>query len=139
MKEQMEKEKVKRPLSFKITLVIAILVCVMDISFIVINYTNYMNVNDDYTDSLATTVGNTCRLVVEGDSVTDYLSSRHRDTRYYEVWNKLIDYCNTNENIVRISVADFTGMGAQYVYDTDLTSDGAFLGDIRPYDEYRNW
>lgn len=134
MKEQMEREKVKRPLSFKITLVIAILVCVMDISFIVINYTNYMNVNDDYTDSLATTVGNTCRLVVEGDSVTDYLSSRHRDTRYYEVWNKLIDYCNTNENIVRISVADFTGMGAQYVYDTDLTSDGAFLGDIRPYD-----
>ena len=51
------------------------------------------------------------------------------------MWNKLIDYCNTSENITRISVADFTGMGAQYVYDTDLTMDGAFLGDTRPYDD----
>ena len=135
MKEQMVKEKVKRPLNTKIILVIAILVFVMDVSFIFINYTNYMNVNENYSDSLAVTVANTCRLVVDGDSVTGYLSSRHRDTEYYTVWNKLLDYCNTNENITRISVADFTGMGARYVYDTDLTVDGAFLGDTRPYDD----
>ena len=135
MKEQMVKERVKRPLNTKIILVIAILVFVMDVSFIFINYTNYMNVNENYSDSLAATVANTCRLVVDGDSVTGYLSGRHRDTEYYEVWNKLLDYCKTNENIIRISVADFTGMGARYVYDTDLTMDGAFLGDIRPYDD----
>ena len=72
MKKQMAKEKVKRPLSNKIILVIAILVFVMDISFIFINYTNYMNVNENYSDSLAATVANTCRLVVDGDLVTDY-------------------------------------------------------------------
>lgn len=135
MKEHKTKEKVKRPLSSKIILAITIVVCIMDISFVVINYNNYMDVNKDYTDSLAETVANTCRLVVDGDSVTDYLSSRRRDTSYYEVWNKLIDYCNTSDNIIRISVADFNGMGGQYIYDTDLTSDGAFLGDTRPYDE----
>lgn len=137
MKEHRIKEKVKRPLSSKIVFAITVVVCIMDISFVVINYNNYMDVNRNYTDSLAETVANTCRLVVDGDSVTDYLSSRRRDTSYYEVWNKLIDYCNTSENITRISVVDFNGMGGQYVYDTDLTSDGAFLGDTRPYDDHQ--
>ena len=36
MKEQMVKEKVKRPLNTKIILVIAILVFVMDVSFILL-------------------------------------------------------------------------------------------------------
>lgn len=135
MKENALKEKVKRPLSYRIMLAIVIVACIMDISFIIVNYSNYMNVNQDYSDSLAVTVANTCRLVVDGDKVTDYISSRRRDTEYYEVWNKLIDYCNTSENITRISVIDFNGMGGLYVFDTDLTSDGAFLGDIRPYDE----
>lgn len=135
MKEKAAKENVKRPLSFKIMLAIIIVAFIMDVSFIIINYTNYMNVNEDYSDSLAITVANTCRLVVDGDSVTGYMSTRHRSTEYYEVWNKLIDYCNTSENIMRISVVDFNGMGGQYVYDTELSADGAFLGDIRPYDE----
>ena len=85
----------KKSLKYKIVLAIVIIVCIMDVSFIFVNYVNYMNVNRNYTDSLAQTVANTCRLVVDGDSVTGYLDNRRRNTAYYEVWNKLIDYRNT--------------------------------------------
>ncbi len=124
----------KKSLKYKIVLAIVIVACIMNVSFILVNYVNYMNVNRDYTDSLAQTVANTCRLVVDGDSVTGYLGNRRRNTAYYEVWNKLIDYKNTNENVLQISVMNFTDGGGCYVYDTDLTENGAFLGDIRPYD-----
>lgn len=128
----------KNSLNYKIVLAIVIIVCIMDVSFIFVNYVNYMNVNRDYTDSLAQTVANTCRLVVDGDSVTGYLDDRRRNTAYYEVWNKLIDYCNTSENVLQISVVNFRDGGGCYVYDTDLTENGAFLGDIRPYDEIQD-
>ena len=128
----------KKSLKYKIVLAIVIIVCIMDVSFIFVNYVNYMNVNRNYTDSLAQTVANTCRLVVDGDSVTDYLDNRRRNTAYYEVWNKLIDYRNTSENVMQISVVNFRDGGGCYVYDTDLTENGAFLGDIRPYDEVQN-
>lgn len=128
----------KKSLNYKIILAIVIVVCIMDVSFIFVNYVNYMNVNRNYTDSLAQTVANTCRLVVDGDSVTGYLDNRRRNTAYYEVWNKLIDYKNTSENVLQISVVNFRDGGGCYVYDTDLTENGAFLGDIRPYDEVQN-
>lgn len=128
----------KKSLKYKIVLAIVIIVCIMDVSFIFVNYVNYMNVNRNYTDSLAQTVANTCRLVVDGDSVTDYLDNRRRNTAYYEVWNKLIDYRNTSENVLQISVVNFRDGGGCYVYDTDLTENGAFLGDILPYDEVQN-
>lgn len=128
----------KKSLKYKIVLAIVIIVCIMDVSFIFVNYVNYMNVNRNYTDSLAQTVANTCRLVVDGDSVTGYLDNRRRNTAYYEVWNKLIDYRNTSENVLQISVVNFRDGGGCYVYDTDLTENGAFLGDIRPYDEVQN-
>ena len=126
----------KKSLKYKIVLAIVIIVCIMDVSFIFVNYVNYMNVNRNYTDSLAQTVANTCRLVVDGDSVTGYLDNRRRNTAYYEVWNKLIDYRNTSENVMQISVVNFRDGGGCYVYDTDLTENGAFLGDIRPYDQH---
>ena len=72
----------KKSLKYKIVLAIVIIVCIMDVSFIFVNYVNYMNVNRNYTDSLAQTVANTCRLVVDGDSVTGYLDNRRRITRY---------------------------------------------------------
>lgn len=56
----------KKSLKYKIVLAIVIIVCIMDVSFIFVNYVNYMNVNRNYTDSLAQTVANTCRLVVDG-------------------------------------------------------------------------
>ena len=73
----------KKSLKYKIVLAIVIIVCIMDVNFIFVNYVNYMNVNRNYTDSLAQTVANTCRLVVDGDSVTDYLDGEIRlITRY---------------------------------------------------------
>lgn len=75
----------KKSLKYKIVLAIVIIVCIMDVSFIFVNYVNYMNVNRNYTDSLAQTVANTCRLVVDGDSVTGYLATDgeiRRITRY---------------------------------------------------------
>lgn len=57
----------KKSLKYKIVLAIVIIVCIMDVSFIFVNYVNYMNVNRNYTDSLAQTVANTCRLVVDGE------------------------------------------------------------------------
>ena len=75
----------KKSLKYKIVLAIVIIVCIMDVSFIFVNYVNYMNVNRNYTDSLAQTVANTCRLVVDGDSVTDYLDNGTKNeviTRY---------------------------------------------------------
>ena len=54
----------KKSLKYKIVLAIVIIVCIMDVSFIFVNYVNYMNVNRNYTDSLAQTVANTCRLAI---------------------------------------------------------------------------
>ena len=48
----------KKSLKYKIVLAIVIIVCIMDVSFIFVNYVNYMNVNRNYTDSLAQTVAN---------------------------------------------------------------------------------
>ena len=53
----------KKSLKYKIVLAIVIIVCIMDVNFIFVNYVNYMNVNRNYTDSLAQTVANTCSLV----------------------------------------------------------------------------
>ena len=47
----------KKSLKYKIVLAIVIIVCIMDVSFIFVNYVNYMNVNRNYTDSLAQTGG----------------------------------------------------------------------------------
>ena len=100
----------KKSLKYKIVLAIVIIVCIMDVSFIFVNYVNYMNVNRNYTDSLAQTVANTCRLVVDGDSVTDYLDNRRRNTAYYEVWNKLIDYIATPVKMYCRSAWSISGM-----------------------------
>ena len=120
----------KKSLKYKIVLAIVIIVCIMDVSFIFVNYVNYMNVNRNYTDSLAQTVANTCRLVVDGDSVTGYLDNRRRNTAYYEVWNKLIDYRNTSENVLQISVVNFRDGGGCYVYDTDAIKDELIACEI---------
>ena len=91
----------KKSLKYKIVLAIVIIVCIMDVSFIFVNYVNYMNVNRNYTDSLAQTVANTCRLVVDGDSVTGYLDNRRRNTAFLkffqelENWRKDLKFSNS--------------------------------------------
>lgn len=123
-------KNMKRPLKNKITLTVMMVVLFIDIGCIMFNYSNYVSVNREYIDSLAGTVANACKLVIDADRVADYLNTRQRDTQYYEIWNRLIDYRNTNSDIVKLSVINFEDDGGHYIFDTNLTEQGAFLGDI---------
>lgn len=124
----------KRPLKNKVIAAVFLICLLIDFGCVVFNYRKYVSMNSEYTMQLASTVINTCCLVIDGDKVEDYLNTRKRDSDYYIVWNKLIDYRNTNSNIVKLSVMNFQEDQCYYVFDTDLTESGAFLGDSRPYD-----
>lgn len=124
----------KRPLKNKVIAAVFFICLLIDFGCVVFNYRKYVSMNSEYTMQLANTVINTCCLVINGDKVEDYLNTRKRDSDYYMVWNKLIDYRNTNPNIVKLSVMNFQEDRCYYIFDTDLTENGAFLGDSRPYD-----
>ena len=124
----------KKHLRSKVIIVVIIVVLLIDFSCVVLNYRKYVSVNNEYMLSLAGTVANTCTLVVDGDMITEYLSSGQRTTQYYEIWNKLIDYRNTSSNIVELSVVSFDEEGGHFVFDTDLSTEGAFLGDYYSLD-----
>ncbi len=132
--QKKNKQKVKRPLKNKIILAVVAMCLMVDIFCIVFNYAKFVSLNSDYAKEIAETIINTCTLVIDGDQVEEYLRTRKRDTEYYVTWNKLIDYRNTNKNIMKLSVVNFQNEGGYYVYDTDLGQDGAFLGDFQPYD-----
>lgn len=124
----------KRPLKNKIILSILFIVFAIDICCIAFNYSKFVRLNNTYTTELARTVINTCTLIIDGDRMEDYLETRKRDTDYYAIWNKLIDYRNTNKAIMKLSVVSFRENGCYYIFDTDLSDNGAFLGDLRAYD-----
>lgn len=124
----------KRPLKNKVIVAVFLICLLIDFGCVAFNYHMYVSINKEYTSQLAQTVINTCCLVIDGDKVENYLDTRKRDSDYYVVWNKLIDYRNTNSNIVKLSVMSFQEDRCYYIFDTDLTDSGAFLGDSRPYD-----
>lgn len=125
----------KTSLKEKISNAIVLMVILVGLGCIAYNYLSYIQLNNAYTDSLATTIANTCRLVIDGDRVEGYLNTKCRDSEYYDVWNKLIDYRRTNSDIVELSVIDYSERGGRYVFDTDLTENGAFLGDLCVWDD----
>lgn len=127
-------QRMKRPLKNKIILSILSIVFAIDICCIAFNYSKFVRLNNTYTTELARTVINTCTLIIDGDRMEDYLETRKRDTDYYAIWNKLIDYRNTNKAIMKLSVVSFRENGCYYIFDTDLSDNGAFLGDLRAYD-----
>lgn len=127
-------QRMKRPLKNKIILSILFIVFAIDICCIAFNYSKFVRLNNTYTTELARTVINTCTLIIDGDRMEDYLETRKRDTDYYAIWNKLIDYRNTNKAIMKLSVVSFRENGCYYIFDTDLSDNGAFLGDLRAYD-----
>lgn len=118
----------------KVILAIACVIFCIDASCILFNYANFITVNKRYTSSLAETMANTCNLVIDGDKASEYRSTGLRDTEYYETWNMLIDYRNTNSDIMDLCVVFFDEDGAHYIFDTDLKQEGAFLGDSRDFD-----
>lgn len=119
----------------KIILAIVVVIFCIDASCILFNYQNFISVNKRYTSSLAETMANTCNLVINGDFAEEYRNTGRRNTEYYETWNKLIDYRNTNDDIIDLCVVWFEEDGAHYIFDTELKKEGAFLGDVREFDE----
>lgn len=127
-------QNMKRPLKNKIILAVLLMCCAIDVCCVAFNYSKFVSLNNGYTTELAKTVINTCTLTIDGDRVEDYLNTRKRDSDYYVTWNKLIDYRNTNQDIVKLSVVSFKEDGCYYIFDTDLSDTGAFLGDFCAYD-----
>jgi diguanylate cyclase (GGDEF)-like protein len=110
------------------TLIFSFIV-LLNVLSIYMNYQNFVTTSKESTLSTGNTVAETCALIIDGDNLETYEKTRQRDNSYYEVWNKLIDYRNTNDRIVKLMVCWFNYNGCNYVFDTDLSDDGALLGD----------
>lgn len=124
----------KNSLKNKIALFLVGFVVVLNFVSITMNYNNFVAANNQFSYSTASTVANTCSLILDVDKLGAYIQTGQRDTSYYEMWNKLIDYKNTNKSIEELSVVWFDENGGHYIFDTDLTKQGAFLGDSIPFD-----
>ena len=98
------------------------------------NYQNFVVTMEQANYSTASTVAETCALIIDGDAMEGYIKTGRRDNTYYATWNKLIDYKLTNKDIVYLSVVWFDKEGGHYIFDTDLSENGAFLGDKIAFD-----
>lgn len=132
----------KKSLRNKVAALIFVFAVLLNIVSIAVNYNNFVQANQKFAYSTARTVTETCNLIIDKDRLGIYMETGARDSRYYETWNKLIDYRNTNSDIIGLSLVWFDQEGCHYIFDTDLTEEGAFLKDRRPYDsrqeEYRD-
>lgn len=128
----------KGSLKKKILSIVLVFMIVMNFVSVLMSYQNFIEAKQQFSYSTASTVAETCSLIIDVDKLGDYMNTGCRDTDYYATWNKLIDYRNTNEDIVNLSVAWFEEDGCHYIFDTDISDDGAFLGDCREYDMEQN-
>ena len=119
----------KKSLRKRILFLVLGLVILLNIISITMNYQNFIDITEETSYSAASTIAETCTLTIDGDSLNKYIQSGQRDSSYYVTWNKLIDYRNTNDDIINLSVQWFRSDGGVYIYDTDLSDNGAFLGD----------
>lgn len=94
----------KKSLKQKILNIQILFVCLVALISIMMGYSNFRETTQKHTSSMADMVAETCGLVINGDDLQLYKETGLRDSNYYEVWNKLIDYRNTNEDIVDLSV-----------------------------------
>lgn len=124
----------KKSLRNRVAALILVFAVLLDVVCITMNYRNFVQTNEQFSYSTARTVTETCNLIIDRDRLSFYMETGNRDSRYYEIWNKLIDYRNTNSDIVGLSLVWFDKEGCHYIFDTDLTQQGAFLQDIREYD-----
>lgn len=124
----------KKSLGNKVAALIFVFAVVLNLVCIAVNYSNFVQTNQRFAFSAARTVTETCNLIIDKDRLGTYMETGIRDTKYYETWNKLIDYRNTNSDIIGLSLVWFDQEGCHYIFDTDLTEEGAFLKDVREYD-----
>ena len=109
-------------------------VLILNFISVYMNCQNYVTSNEEFNYTTANTLAETCSLIIDNDSISRYVTTLQRDNAYYETWNKLIDYRNTNKDIVKLAVVYYDESGCHYIFDTDLTEKGAFLGDSRDFD-----
>lgn len=128
----------KKSLKSKILSLLFGFVIVMNFVSIFMNYRNFVSSNAQFSYSTANTVAETCLLILDVDKLSSYIQTGQRDTAYYEMWNKLIDYRNTNKDIVNLSVVWFDESGCHYIFDTNLEEEGAFLGDSKGFDYHQS-
>lgn len=124
----------KKSLKSKILSLLYGFVIVMNFVAIFMSYRNFVDSTEQFSYSTANTVAETCLLILDVDKLSAYIQTGQRDTSYYEMWNKLIDYRNTNKDIVNLSVVWFDKVGSHYIFDTNLDETGAFLGDYKDFD-----
>lgn len=124
----------KKSLRNRVAAMILVFAVLLDVVCITMNYRNFVQTNEQFSYSTARTVTETCNLIIDRDRLDTYMETGKRDSRYYEIWNKLVDYRNTNSDIVGLSLVWFDKEGCHYIFDTDLTLQGAFLHDTREYD-----
>ncbi len=128
----------KKSLSKRILFFISTFIVALSLLSIFMSYRNFLAVTEETTYSAAHTVAETCGLILDVEKIDNYMKTGKRDSAYYEMWNKLLDYRNTNKDIVKLSVVKFEEDGCHYVFDTNLTKRGAFLGDVSAYDAYQS-
>ena len=124
----------KKSLKKRMLLLVFGFVILLNILSIIMNYQNFVLTMEQANYSMASTVAETCALIIDGDALEGYIKTGRRDNTYYVTWNKLIDYKMTNKDIVYLSVVWFDEEGGHYIFDTDLTESGAFLGDKIAFD-----
>lgn len=125
----------KKSLQTNIIIAVISFVIMTDVGCVAFNYSNYVAIDEEFTQSLAGTVVNTCTLIIDSTAMAGYIQTQQRDSEYYAVWNKLIDYKNTNDKIIKLTVVSFGNGVCSYIFDTDLSGEGAFLGDYQRMDE----
>lgn len=124
----------KKSLKKRMLLLVFGFVLLLNILSITMNYQNFVVTMEQANYSTASTVAETCALIIDGDAMEGYIKTGRRDNTYYATWNKLIDYKLTNKDIVYLSVVWFDKEGGHYIFDTDLSENGAFLGDKIAFD-----
>lgn len=94
----------KKSLKKRMLLLIFSFVILLNILSILMNYQNFVSTMEQANYSTASTVAETCALIIDGDALEGYIKTGRRDNAYYVTWNKLLDYKNTNKDIVYLSV-----------------------------------
>lgn len=123
------RRKKMRSLKRRILTLIFGVIFILNVALITMDYQKFVSSSKESLMSMGNTVAATCALIIDGDKLEMYEKTRQRDSDYYEVWNKLIDYRNTNSDIVKMVVCWFSYEGCNYVFDTGLSDESAFLGD----------
>lgn len=104
---------------------------------VVVSYRNFIHSTENSLSSTANTLAETCVLFLDNTKLQNYIQTNERDDHYYELWNRLYDFRNTNSSITQLSIVWFDEEGCHYVVDTEICEDGAMLGDVALLNTYQ--